>query len=184
MRPWVSRGSTGLVAHFSRPETRLAVCEREVELNRRTAPMLYRGVNRITRQDDGTLAIDGSGDLVDAVVAMRRFDEASLLDRQAQAGELRAPLVERLGAVIAAFHENLPAAVRSGGAERTKPSCHCQSFPVPRGANDFFQRPFGFFSTSTPRRTVRLEFTQSILEYVLVMRSMLRPAKPCIQPFS
>ena len=103
---------------FSRPETRLAICEREVELNRRTAPMLYRGIHRITRQDEGTLAIDGAGDLVDAVVAMRRFDEGSLLDRQAQAGELTAPLVERLGAVIAAFHQDLPAAVTSGGAAR------------------------------------------------------------------
>ncbi|ORE98901.1 bifunctional aminoglycoside phosphotransferase/ATP-binding protein [Aurantimonas sp. 22II-16-19i] len=103
---------------FSRAETRLVVCEREVELNRRTAPMLYRGVHRITRQDDGTLAIDGPGDLVDAVVAMRRFDEDSLLDRQAEAGELTASLVERLGAVIAAFHRDLPAAETSGGAAR------------------------------------------------------------------
>ena len=37
-------------------------------------------------------------------------------------------------------------------ARRTKPSWYCQSFPVPRGAKDFFQRPFGFFSTWSARR--------------------------------
>jgi uncharacterized protein len=39
----------------------------------RTAPNLYLGVRRITRETDGRLALDGAGCLVDAVVEMRRF---------------------------------------------------------------------------------------------------------------
>jgi aminoglycoside phosphotransferase family enzyme len=35
---------------FSTPALRLAACEKEVELNSRTAPGLYLGVRRITRK--------------------------------------------------------------------------------------------------------------------------------------
>ena len=52
---------------FSTPELRLAACHKEVELNSMTAPGLYLGVRRITRETDGRLAFDGDGELVDAV---------------------------------------------------------------------------------------------------------------------
>ena len=35
---------------FSTPEKRLAMCEREVALNRRLAPALYLGARRVTRE--------------------------------------------------------------------------------------------------------------------------------------
>lgn len=47
---------------------------------RRTAPALYLAVRRITRQDDGGLSFDGPGELVDAVVEMRRFADCALLE--------------------------------------------------------------------------------------------------------
>ena len=103
---------------FSSPQLRLAACERELELNRRTAPQLYRAVHRVTREPGGALAVDGAGELVDAAVAMRRFDESTLLDQQAVEGTLTAPLMARLAANIAAFHAGLPAGPRSGGADR------------------------------------------------------------------
>ena len=46
---------------FSTPELRLLASSKEIELNALTAPGLYLGVLRITREDDGTLALDGSG---------------------------------------------------------------------------------------------------------------------------
>ena len=73
---------------FTDPGQCLAICESEVDLNRRTAPQLYRGVHRITRDAGGTLRLDGAGDIVEAAVSMRRFEEASLLDLQAEAGTL------------------------------------------------------------------------------------------------
>ena len=60
---------------FSTASRRLFACQRELELNRRTAPAIYRAVRRITREADDCLAFDGQGPLVDAVVEMVRFDE-------------------------------------------------------------------------------------------------------------
>ena len=73
---------------FSTAAQRLAACERELELNRRTAPALYRTVHRVMRDQAGQLAIGGPGELVDAILEMRRFDEECLLDRMATRGEL------------------------------------------------------------------------------------------------
>ena len=73
---------------FSSPERRLATCEAELQLNRRTAPELYVEVRRITRDPHGALMFDGSGNLVDAVVVMRRFDQRDLFDSMALRGEL------------------------------------------------------------------------------------------------
>ncbi|TIV05201.1 MAG: aminoglycoside phosphotransferase, partial [Mesorhizobium sp.] len=47
---------------FSTPVLRLAACEKEVELNSKTAAGLYLGVRRVTREADGKLAFDGSGE--------------------------------------------------------------------------------------------------------------------------
>ncbi|MEC5410540.1 bifunctional aminoglycoside phosphotransferase/ATP-binding protein [Aurantimonas sp. C2-4-R8] len=103
---------------FSTPERRLATCERELVLNRRTAPKLYRAVRRVTREPDGSLAIDGEGQLVDAFVEMRRFDEDCLLDRMAMEGTLTAPLMARLAHRIAAFHAGIaPDRSVSGSAQ-------------------------------------------------------------------
>ena len=70
---------------FSTPQLRRRACERELELNRLWAPSLYLGLNRITRQSDGSLAWDGNGDEVDCVVVMQRFpDDAGLAQLLAQ----------------------------------------------------------------------------------------------------
>ncbi|ACB95839.1 AAA family ATPase [Beijerinckia indica] len=89
---------------FSTPALRLAACERELALNRRTAPTLYSGVRRITRDNDGSLQIDGKGPLVDAVVDMRRFDDDALLAHHAEQGGLPIPLLTKLAQTIATFH--------------------------------------------------------------------------------
>lgn len=101
---------------FSTPERRLAACEQELLLNRRTAPMLYRAVRRVTRAPDGRLALDGEGMLVDAVVEMARFDEEGLFDRMALAGTLTAPLMTKLARGIAAFHAGAAISSGDGGA--------------------------------------------------------------------
>ncbi len=89
---------------FSTPALRLSACERELELNRRTAPGLYKAVRRITREADGSLALDGEGDLVDAVVEMARFDQESLFDSLAVRGALDKPLLTQLAGRIADLH--------------------------------------------------------------------------------
>lgn len=88
-------------------ERRLACCGREVELNRLTAPSLYRGVRRITLGPAGP-EFDGSGPLLDAVVEMERFDENGLADRMAAEGRLTPALVEAMAVGIARFHARAP----------------------------------------------------------------------------
>ncbi len=100
-------------ADFSTAQKRLVCCQREVELNRRTAPTHYLGVRRITLGPDG-LAFDGPGELVDAVVEMRAFDQASLLDRLALRGKLTPPLAERLATAIVRLHDSSPPDHRPG----------------------------------------------------------------------
>lgn len=104
---------------FSTVEMRLAACERELELNRRTAPNLYVGVRQVTRASDSvafnSLAFDGEGALVDSVVEMRRFPALGLFDAMAQRGELSRDLLTQLARRIAAFHVSLDR-VEGGGA--------------------------------------------------------------------
>ncbi|MEZ5669455.1 MAG: AAA family ATPase [Alphaproteobacteria bacterium] len=92
-------------------------CVAEVELNRRTAPDIYLGVCAITRESGGGLAIDGGGAVVDWFVRMRRFDQAGLLDRLADAGALALDAMAMLAAEIAAFHAAAKARPDKGGAE-------------------------------------------------------------------
>lgn len=99
---------------FSTAPRRLAACEAEVALNRRTAPGLYRGVRRITREADGRLALDGDGPLVDACVEMARFDEETLFDRLAERDALPDAILDRLAEAIAGFHDE-------AAVDRTRP---------------------------------------------------------------
>lgn len=101
---------------FSTADLRLAACRKEVELNSKTAPGLYLGVRRITREDDGTLVFEGTGVLTDAVVEMRRFEQAALLDRMAEAGALTPDLMTRTARMIARFHRDAPVVHAGTGA--------------------------------------------------------------------
>ena len=102
---------------YSTPQRRHAACLSEFTLNRRTAPDLYIGVHTITREADGELVLDGTGQLVDAVVEMHRFDQDLLFDRMAQHGSLTPAIVSDLAGRIVAFHQGAPHSLDRGGAE-------------------------------------------------------------------
>ena len=89
---------------FSTEPLRRAACDAEVRINRRTAPGLYRGVVPVTREADGSLALQGSGTPVDWLVDMVRFDQEGLFDRLAARGALDLSLMRPLAAAIARFH--------------------------------------------------------------------------------
>lgn len=88
---------------FSTAERRRAMCEAEVEINRRLAPEIYLGVEEVRGE---------SGER-DWVVVMRRFDEDGLLDRMAERGQLTPDLMASLGGRIARYHGGL-APIRDG----------------------------------------------------------------------
>lgn len=101
---------------FSTRALRLEMCEREVALNRRFAPTLYLGVRRVTREKDGSLAFDGDGDFLDAVVEMRRFPNDALFDRMAREGRLTREMVERLAQRVAQAHDAAAPDLTRGGS--------------------------------------------------------------------
>src|SRR5262249_4502101 len=89
----------------------------EFELNRRTAPALYRGVRLLTRAPSGGLEWDGAGEAVEAVLEMARVDDDRLFDRLAEAGRLTPALMMKLGDIIAAFHDKAEVTPGFGGRD-------------------------------------------------------------------
>lgn len=124
---------------FATPAEREAACEAEVAINRRTAPDIYLGVVPVMRADDGALSL-GAGTktavAVDWVVAMRRFDEAGLLDRMAQAGTLKRRTMEAVADAVAQFHAAAEPVPGRGGAAGTR-------LIVENNAASFAQAPAG-----------------------------------------
>jgi aminoglycoside phosphotransferase family enzyme/predicted kinase len=100
---------------FTTFDRRKRALESELELNRRTAPMIYLRLVPVTRQDGGALALAGPGEPVEWLLEMVRFDQAARLDRVAQRGELTPAVVDELALEIAAFHERSAARAEYGG---------------------------------------------------------------------
>jgi aminoglycoside phosphotransferase family enzyme/predicted kinase len=96
---------------FTTLDRRRRTLEAELELNRRTAPVLYRRLVPVTRADGDRLALAGSGEPVEWLLEMARFDQEARLDHIAERGQLTPAIVDDLAAAIAAFHAK--AAVRT-----------------------------------------------------------------------
>jgi aminoglycoside phosphotransferase family enzyme/predicted kinase len=90
---------------FSTLARREAALRAELRLNLRTAPMLYRRVVAVTREQDGTLAVAGSGTPVEWLLEMTRFPADAQLDRVATRGELTLSMVQELARTVLRFHE-------------------------------------------------------------------------------
>lgn len=101
---------------FSTLERRREYCLREVELNRRTASALYRAALPVTREADGSLAINGAGEPMDWLVHMNRFEQRNLFNHLTLADKLDRPLLLALADTIAAFHASAEVKRDRGGA--------------------------------------------------------------------
>ncbi len=115
-RAWkLKRAITLNFLDFSTAERRRATCEREVLLNRRTAPDFYLGITPVTW--DGTvLAVGGAGEPVDWLIEMRLFDQETLFHRLAERGALTRPLAAALAEQVIAFHGAAEHRPDKGGA--------------------------------------------------------------------
>ena len=102
---------------YSTLAKRKNACEREIEINRRFAPQIYRGCTAITRRAGGGLDIAGPGDVVEWAVDMVRFDENLTLDRLAQADSIDRRLAEELADAISQAHDQASVADESSWIE-------------------------------------------------------------------
>jgi aminoglycoside phosphotransferase family enzyme len=90
---------------FTGLEDRHYFCEEEIRLNRKWAPETYLGVVGITN-DNGILKVQGQGPVVEYAVQMKRFPQASRLDRQLLAGQLTAGDMIELAEKVAKVHRS------------------------------------------------------------------------------
>lgn len=95
---------------FSTLDRRKAVLDRELALNSRSAPEIYRDVLAITREAGGHLEIDGKGAPVEWAVRMARFGQDKLLDAIARKDGISAGLAKALAEMAVASHEQAPVA--------------------------------------------------------------------------
>jgi len=102
---------------FSTLEKRRTACLREIEVNLLNAPGIYLGVVPITRGGEGRLAFNGSGQVLDYCVHMRRFDESATLDRLAGRTALTHQLIASLANVVAEAHERAPRRNRDSASD-------------------------------------------------------------------
>jgi uncharacterized protein len=101
---------------YSTPAAREHYCRVELALNRRTAPRLYHTVHALTRKAGGGIEWDGSGEALDWVLEMARFESRDLFDRMAVEGRLTPALMMRLADAIARFHDAAEVTPAFGGA--------------------------------------------------------------------
>ncbi len=101
---------------FSTLERRHAALSRELELNRMIAPELYLELVPVVRRVDGRLGLGGEGEVVEWLLAMRRFPQEMRLDRLAARGSIAPALWDELARTIARFHLNAPVRTDCGGS--------------------------------------------------------------------
>jgi len=110
---------------FSTLAQRQVACMREMEINAPQAPAIYKRVVAITREADGRLALDGSGEPIEWAVQMARFPEADVLVNRVGVQALTADEAKALADTIARSHAGAKAVLSP--PERTS---------IPRVAQD------------------------------------------------
>lgn len=93
---------------FRELSDRRQVLLRELALNKKTAPTLYKDVIPITKEASGDLAVDGAGEPVEWVLRMVRFPAENELSVIADTDGIGEDLSRRLGQVAYHLHEDCP----------------------------------------------------------------------------
>ncbi|HGG56529.1 MAG TPA: hypothetical protein ENK31_01900 [Nannocystis exedens] len=91
---------------YSTLALRLYFCRAEVDLNRRLASDVYRGIVPITRDAQGQIKLGGEGEIIDYAVEMRRLDEESTLGAGLARHDLPLGTMTAIGRRLADFHRN------------------------------------------------------------------------------
>tara|TARA_R110002126_G_scaffold76495_7_gene191072 strand:+ start:514 stop:2052 length:1539 start_codon:yes stop_codon:yes gene_type:complete len=104
--------STGYL-DFTGLDDRKRGCEREIALNRRTAPEIYLRAVPLSFDTQGRLTIDGDGEPLEWLVEMKRFDPRATFDVLASSNDLDDALLVELADQIADFHKTADVVDRS-----------------------------------------------------------------------
>jgi len=88
---------------YSTPRKRAYWCRRETELNRRLAPGVYLGVEKIYRRGR-RFSLRPPGKVVDHAVVMKRLPEERLLSSLMEKGRATVAQARRIARRVAAFH--------------------------------------------------------------------------------
>lgn len=94
-------------------ERRRHSCQQEIRLGQRLAPTVYLGVVPLVAGPGG-LAIDGTGEIVDWLVVMRRLPAERMLPRLLAEGAATPADADALGDLLAAFYHQAPRAALRG----------------------------------------------------------------------
>lgn len=95
---------------YSTLEKRQLFCHKEVNLNRRLCPETYLGVVAINEYQ-GRYTIDGSGEVVEYAVKMRRLPQELMMDALLVENRVSLEMIDRMAKKVAAFHKG----ARTGG---------------------------------------------------------------------
>jgi len=99
----VSRG----FLDFSDLSRRKFYCTEEVRLNRRLCPDVYRGVVPVTRRGEG-VEIDGTGEVVDYAVVMKRLPEDGMMNVMLDADLVTPGHIRRIADILVPFYRAAP----------------------------------------------------------------------------
>ncbi|KXS31385.1 MAG: Aminoglycoside phosphotransferase [Candidatus Gallionella acididurans] len=95
---------------FSSLKARNYYCDEELRLNRRLAPDIYLNVLPIGGTPEEPVL--GKMPAIEYAVHMRRFSPSGLMDRMSARARITPDHIDKLAAIIAAFHNTLPAAAK------------------------------------------------------------------------
>jgi len=93
---------------FSTLEKRKDQCEKEFKQNKLISPNIYVGVSKITKEPDGSLKVDGEGEVVEYAVKMNQVDPESTMDKRLAAGKVTEENIKVLAKKIYEFHKIAP----------------------------------------------------------------------------
>jgi len=84
------------------------ICKQEVRLNKRLAADVYLGLAKLTIETDATLAINGSGRVIEWLVEMQRLPEGLFLDNAIRAGTVDRAAIIAIADRLAEFFNSAP----------------------------------------------------------------------------
>lgn len=93
---------------FSTLEKRKEQCEKELDYNSLLSPELYLGVLPITKEKDGSIRVQGSGEIIEYAIMMKQMDPEATLNKRLKRGNIGASHMQRLAQKIFAFHQKAP----------------------------------------------------------------------------